>query len=487
LKQIFQEVVIVLVQQAVFSSGRSRQREGFHLVSRSVGLTKADAQLLVRRLPWCDALSPDDRWPTGTCYSELGDDSICISRSIRLSGGPVSRGLGPDDAAQLLTHCLVVPRKVFERFANNPFAILRAVAASGYVLSHQPVVAKLQPIRLAGRAPAVDHILLGNLARHPGPAAVAALVHEAIERIRLIVVGARSEELIAGLMSVLPVADRPYFSFSVGLRPSLRRPVRIVAVPESSLQIERFARQCRYKVLKLNDLGKVDYHGHAWATLVEQALEEADFSRLAEQVMSPAVAEIGESNLAAHQRERRSGDAWAAGHSTASVTGHATAQATAGSTPSPAVLETLAAKESHGAANAGADLRTGSARANSAGGRAATAVRGAPSAAGREPERARLHHDLAANDPASLAMLEELDDLVYDAIAGRPGAFEELTEFWPSALAQLEGESLVESREQYVRYALGLWGQGDAGGIQDPQRAMGALDVLCLLFPEGEF
>ena len=55
------------------------------------------------------------------------------------------------------------------------------------------------------------------------------------------------------------------FSFSVGLRPSLRRPVRIVAVPETNLQIECFARQCRCKVVQLSELAKVNYHGNAWA------------------------------------------------------------------------------------------------------------------------------------------------------------------------------------------------------------------------------
>ncbi|HEX4145071.1 MAG TPA: hypothetical protein VHY91_16310 [Pirellulales bacterium] len=520
MKQVFSEVVNVLAQQAVFTSGRCRQREGFHLISRSGGLTKADAQLLVRRLPWCDALSTIDPSPTGTSYCELADDSICISRTIRLSGGPIARGLGPDETAQLLTHCLVVPREVFERFANNPFAILRAVSASGFVVSHEPVAARLQPVRLSGRAPEVDRILLANLARHPGPAVLAGLVHEARERMRLIVVGSRSEELLAGLISVLPVNERPDFSFSVGLRPSLRRPVRIVAVPESNLQLERFARQCRYHVLKLSELGKVEYGDDAWAMQVEEALEEGNFSWLAEQVTAPRVAGIGEGTAAAGRRAERPGSVRGASRSGTAATARGSAPAATSSAASLAVLDQLAGGRSHEtvhddavsdcighiesnyAAPACAASSCGTATAvqsrqsqaerqdaaaDATSGTIARRATDAARAASQERERTRPRHDTAAHDPASLAMLEQLDDLVYDAIAGRPGAFEELTRFWPQAQTELEGESLVESREQYVRYALGLWGQGEAGGILDPQRAMGALDVLCLLFPEGEF
>jgi GTPase-associated protein 1, N-terminal domain type 2 len=423
----------VLVQQAIFASGPRRQREGFHLVSRTSGLTKSDANLLLRRLPWCDALSPADRPATGTCYWQLDDESFCISRSMRLSEKHADGQPREHNAPQLLTHCLVVPRGVFAQFADNPFAVVSAVGAAGYLLSHEPAGGKLQPIRLAGRTPAVDHILLGNLAREFGPAVVAALVHEAIEHERLIVVGPQGESLVAGLMSVLPVELRRDFSFSIGLRPSLRRPVRIVAVPELSLQIERFARQCRYHLLNASELSEVDCAGDPWAALVQRTIDQADFRRLAGEVVSPT------RSVAGYERsETQDGYACSASD--------------------------LAFDESEGSSF-----------------QSQTAVATAPM------RRAQVHHDLVREDSQAREMLEHLDDLVYDAIAGREGAFEELTGFWPEVLAEVEGEALVESREQYIRFALGLWNQGDSDGIQDPQRAMAALDVLCLLFPEGEF
>ncbi len=170
----------MLVQQAIFSSGRRRQREGFELVSRSAGLTRLDAGSLVRWLPWCDALSPSDHPATGMCYAPLSDDAFCISRTMRLADGPAGDGRGQHDSAELLTHCLVVPRDIAGRFAHNPFALIRAVGAAGYLLTHYPPGGKLQPIRLAGRAAPVDPILVGNLVRRLGPARLAGLVHEAV-------------------------------------------------------------------------------------------------------------------------------------------------------------------------------------------------------------------------------------------------------------------------------------------------------------------
>ena len=53
-------------------------------------------------------------------------------------------------------------------------------------------------------------------------------------------------------------------------------------------------------------------------------------------------------------------------------------------------------------------------------------------------------------------------------------------------LGGLGEDLLIESREQYLRYALSVWEECvDAGSIRNPTRAIQALDVLCLLFGDG--
>ena len=80
----------------------------------------------------------------------------------------------------------------------------------------------------------------------------------------------------------------------------------------------------------------------------------------------------------------------------------------------------------------------------------------------------------------------DLDDLVFDAIAGQSSAMEQLQIVWPRLLKELGDSTLAESREQYLRYALSLWQEStDADGIRNPVRTHQALDVLCLLFGDA--
>jgi hypothetical protein len=90
------------------------------------------------------------------------------------------------------------------------------------------------------------------------------------------------------------------------------------------------------------------------------------------------------------------------------------------------------------------------------------------------------------HDPEVLRLLEKLDDLVFAAITGPPEVVAELQSFWPQVRAALDESLLIESREQYLRYALSLW-EGSAGpeGLCQPQRAVPSLDVLCLLFGDN--
>jgi hypothetical protein len=82
-----------------------------------------------------------------------------------------------------------------------------------------------------------------------------------------------------------------------------------------------------------------------------------------------------------------------------------------------------------------------------------------------------------------LEKLERLDDLVFDSIAGKAAALEQLKELWPQLCEELEDPLLAESREHYLRHALSAWGQhGKPDGVRDPNAAVQLLEVLCTLF-----
>ena len=60
------------------------------------------------------------------------------------------------------TQFLVVPPELMVRFANNPFAVLRAAMASGSLLVHDRLPKSLAPLSLGGRAAVVDLALLAR-------------------------------------------------------------------------------------------------------------------------------------------------------------------------------------------------------------------------------------------------------------------------------------------------------------------------------------
>lgn len=216
----------MLAQQAIFTSAQTGQGDGYQLVARSPGLGNDDARELCIWCPSHDALLEPDLVPVSVNFHPLPSGAYCISRTTQ-AGGEYSGRAGP----RLHTHCLVVPPELFARFANNAFDILRAAVAGGLVRPGDRRNEGLKPARLVGRARAVDRTQLTRIVRLHGPAWLAAALDAGVTRPRLgIVCSPHTERIMRGLVACLPVACRPKFSFSTGLRYSLRRPFRWIAV-----------------------------------------------------------------------------------------------------------------------------------------------------------------------------------------------------------------------------------------------------------------
>src|SRR5689334_8207944 len=64
---------------------------------------------------------------------------------------------------------------------------------------------------------------------------------------------------------------------------------------------------------------------------------------------------------------------------------------------------------------------------------------------------------IAGGDPHVLEKLGELDDVVFEAIAGRAAAVERLQTLWPEALAAVGPELVDESKQAYLRHAMAKW------------------------------
>jgi hypothetical protein len=90
---------------------------------------------------------------------------------------------------------------------------------------------------------------------------------------------------------------------------------------------------------------------------------------------------------------------------------------------------------------------------------------------------------LAFPDPNSLVVrdqLEELDDAMFAAMDGAPGAIEKARALWFNAVASLPWGLIEESRDQYLRYAAEVLGRPGTH-VRSPEASLGALEVMELL------
>jgi hypothetical protein len=85
-----------------------------------------------------------------------------------------------------------------------------------------------------------------------------------------------------------------------------------------------------------------------------------------------------------------------------------------------------------------------------------------------------------------LDLLEQLDDVIFEAIRGCTESLAKAESMWPKTISRLGWEAVEESREQYLRYALDVVRYNDhscpvSRGFQSPEQSRIALGVIGLL------
>lgn len=240
------------IEQAIFTSLANRHGAGYQLAAASPGVREVDARRLAVWGPSHDSLWDGRSGAASINFHPLPSGVFCISRTTATGTEFSGRG-----GANVYTHCLIVTAEVLARFGNNPFALLTAASAKGFVEARQAVPERLTASRLPGRSTGFESELLRRIAAEPGASQFASFLTAALKQPRLaLFAGVKSELLIRGLFCCLPPACRIAFSFSTGLRYSPRRPFRLVGLPE-----EKSTPGCRIP----------DRHGlHAWCLVEER-------------------------------------------------------------------------------------------------------------------------------------------------------------------------------------------------------------------------
>jgi hypothetical protein len=438
----------VQIEQAIFTSAKTDRAQGYQLLSRSPQLDDADARELSLWAPSHGSLLDEPRQDTSANFFQLASGAYCVSRTTRAGAEYSGRG------EVIYTQFLVVPPEVLARFANNPFAILRAAAASGGLCVLEDVPESLPPLTLCGRAPLVDSSLVAQIARDPGPAVLATLVQAALggEPLAICYPGS-CEALVAGLFNVLPVECRTEFSFTTGLKHSPRRPVRLSAITSDESACRAAARQ-GIVVVRLDGQATLQGPWHGWAQWVHTTLTSGKLSALSAELEQarPGLTcanldAVAEQLLESEPVPRRP------------------------ATPEPAVTRKPLPKP--GVISQRTDQS-----------HAPHAARVAVETDSRSADLDTLAERLAQQPADILEMLERIDDLVFAAISGDAHALAELEVLWPLTVSELDAELAEQSREQYLRCVLAICNEPGEGGASRPEKALAAVDVLCVLFEE---
>lgn len=469
----------MLVEQAIFTSAQTERSAGYQLVASSPGVCDADARELAMWGPSHDSLLEEGADAVSINFHKLPSGAFCVSKTTP-AGGEYSGRRGP----AVYTQCLVVPADGLARFSNNPFALMTAAFAQGSLRVFDRIPDELEPFRLSGRAAAVDQALLGQFLADPGVTWLSAMIEAAISRPAVVLVaGQHRQRLIAGLLNCLPPECRTEFSFSTGLRYSPRRPFRLVCVAGDPADQRRLLRQYDVTVLELSGKPPMELSvTDSWGGFVSCAVATGNTAFLSSQLSQarPALqlTELGPLGnqlleaLADSQKAELAESVSAAALSARSA-GEAVAAPETSLTESKSQCLNGLPVDDHRRADAPHARFDGSREA-------ATVAEVAPPDMSPGPSQVLSWHRHEA-----VESLERLDDLVFEAIAGKPGAFAELKQFWPQVLAELGPELLHESREQYIKHALRIWRECVEGEqIRNPQLAIAAMDVVCLILGE---
>jgi hypothetical protein len=475
----------VLIEQAIFTSAQSDHAVGYHLVARSPGVEERDARELTVWGPSHESLESSEATATSVNFFRLPSGAYCVSKT-QISGEEYSgRGL------RTYTNCLIVPAQVLLRFANNPFAILRAAWAKGLLRVCEHVPAQLVPFQLAGRASPVDEGLIGQFVEQCSGEAIGQAIESLLGDKPLILIGTtRPEATVAGLLSLFPVSCRRELPFSTALKYSPRRPFHLLVASQETAELRRLYRQ---QLVSVVDLGAAAKSSHApaaggWAGYIAEAV--------ARDAISQVVERLRERQEGLHLADLNElGELWRQEIPTYAAPIRSRSEVRNREEPPGDCVTNTADDNDHESSDAGEhhagmiarqsltgdDLPTTSHRSDALEHEDGAARQVHIRACGRQPGQSTL---MEVDSQEILDDLERLDDVVFDAMTGDERAIEEMGRMWPQLLAKLGPDRLDESREQYLRHSLSVWETCLENGLRDPERAQASLQVLSILFGE---
>jgi hypothetical protein len=205
------------VEQAIFTSARTRHAQGYYLTSRSPGITDEIAQALSQWSPSHGGLLESVIDAVSLNYFPLSSNRGVLARSVY--GGPEYSDRG---GLQIVTRMLVFDREQLAGYSNNPLNLARLALALGQLRLSGKLEQLLEPVELP------DQTALATAAPNSDLVEPSESVQELLQRLqtasRVAVVGADNpREVLEELFQHTHPDDRLDVSFTTGLKPSMHR------------------------------------------------------------------------------------------------------------------------------------------------------------------------------------------------------------------------------------------------------------------------
>jgi hypothetical protein len=217
----------VWAEQAIFTSIPERGRAGYHVVSRSPGLTEAEVTSLATWAPSQGALMLDGLNRASVNFHPLPSGRLALARTCEGPAEYTGRG-----ERQLYTHALIFDPSALLGAGNQPIDLYRDALALGHLQYQKAPEPTLKPVELGNVHLALDPIACAARARAMGIDSLEPLIAQlAAGRPVRLTCGADRTELAECLLSLLPHNRVPETSFSTSLQPSAVRPHRLVLLP----------------------------------------------------------------------------------------------------------------------------------------------------------------------------------------------------------------------------------------------------------------
>lgn len=204
----------MLVEQAIFTSVRSRRAQGYHVVAASAGVDERVLQALTTWGPSHASLLSREPDAESWNFHPLPDDWYGISRTTH--GGSEYSGRG---GLQVFTHFLLLRADQLERYDFDSLQFARTAHALGYLRLKAKVPELLNALDLP------DHPLtIPTYSSDAPPLGFDEILRTLRFQNRLVVLGqADPLPLLMLLLRETKPADRLHLSFCTGLRPSVHR------------------------------------------------------------------------------------------------------------------------------------------------------------------------------------------------------------------------------------------------------------------------